>query len=182
MISTAKPAIRFLIVFLAAYLGLSLSYGFWIETRGNKADWFTWEVTKEVTALVARKGTEVTLQPNTNSPTILVRNADRVVLEVFEGCNGVNVMIVFVSFVLAFGGVDKLRMGVFMLGGMTLIHLANLARLYALYSLALQKSELFYYYHKYIFTASLYAMIFALWWVWISRLSEWRSLTHGKPE
>jgi len=178
MITSVKPALRFLMIFLVTYVGLSLSYGLWIESVKNKADWLTWEVTRQVAELVSLKGNEVTLEPNPKAPTILVRNESRIVLEVFEGCNGVNVMIVFLSFVLAFGGTNKFRIGIFMLAGVILIHLANLLRLFALYSLALQNSKLFYYYHKFIFTASLYVMIFILWWVWINRWSGLRRLTH----
>jgi len=173
------PAIRFLIVFLTTYFGLSIGYGLWIESYNGEPDFLTREVTHEVADLVTiLGGEEVVTQQSTAAPTVFLKEGPRIVLEVYEGCNGVNVMIVFLSFVFAFGGATNARIATFVVGGLVMIHLANLIRLTLLYELAFGDMRIFHYYHKYIFTAILYFLIFCMWWLWITRWSGKRVSTH----
>lgn len=173
------PAIRFLIVFLTTYFGLSIGYGLWIESYNGEADFLTKEVTREVAGIVTILGREeVVTQLSTEAPTVFLKEGQRIILEVYEGCNGVNVMIVFLSFVFAFGGATKARIAGFVAGGLVLIHLANLVRLIMLYEFAFGDMQIFHYYHKYIFTAVLYFLIFAMWWLWITRWSGKRVHTY----
>jgi len=97
---------------------------------------------------------------NTHGPTVLLSNDVKVILSVYEGCNGINVMIVFVAFLAAFGGSLK-KMSWFLPAGIILIHLSNLARIILLYFVAVGYRHYFYYVHKYIFTAVIYMMVFA---------------------
>ncbi len=75
-------------------------------------------------------------------------------------------MIVFAAFLAAFGGSMK-KLGWFLPLGIVLIHLSNLARIILLYVVAVGYQHYFYYVHKYVFTAAIYAMVFALWIVWV---------------
>lgn len=165
---SVKPALRFLGVFLVSYIVLSLVYGLWIESLGDTPDAMTREVSREVVDILRTIGYNATLEQNPSGPTMFLFNGTQKVLNVFEGCNGLNVMIVFVSFVLAFGGVPK-RMLLFIVMGFMVIHLANLARILWLFWLSAVDAKLFYYFHKYVFTAVIYVIVFGLWWLWVTR-------------
>jgi exosortase family protein XrtF len=101
----------------------------------------------------------------------MLKNDGLVVINVYEGCNGINVIIVFVAFLVAFGGPPK-SLVLFGIGGIVLIHLFNLARIAFLFFLALSNSRSFYYYHKYLFTATLYGVVFLLWAVWVLKFTK----------
>jgi exosortase family protein XrtF len=96
------------------------------------------------------------------------------ILRVYEGCNGINVMIVFVAFLFAFQGLSR-RGSVFILIGLMIIHLANLLRIVLLFWVAKEYQIYFYYVHKYIFTAILYVIVLLLWWVWVKAILKRRA-------
>lgn len=169
-----KPAIRFLVIFVSSYLLLSLVYGLWIESLGNQPDFMTRMVSEQVAAFVRILGYPALVQQNLAAPTVFILQGDSIVLNVFEGCNGLNVMIVFLSFVLAFGGASWQRIVLFISGGAIAIHMANLLRLLWLYGLSFVDMRLFHYFHKYLFTAFIYLLVFVLWWFWINHWNGYR--------
>jgi len=164
------PAFRFLGVFLALYFGLNLIYGFWISSYQGSADWATKVVTEQTSFIVNLFGEQTVTQPKNNSPTVSIIKESKSVISVFEGCNGINVMIVFVCFLFAFRGSWKQLAWFFPLG-IVLIYFANLLRVSALYYVAEYWQRYFYYVHKYLFTATIYLLVFALWWWWMEKVS-----------
>jgi exosortase family protein XrtF len=161
-----RPAFRFLFVFVGLYLAGNVLYGLWIESYDNVPDLATSAVTYQTSGILNLLGKATTVTENTQGPTVLLSNDRKVILSVYEGCNGINVMIVFVAFLAAFGGSMK-KMSWFLPAGIILIHLSNLARLVLLYFVAVGYQHYFYYVHKYVFTAIIYVMVFALWIVWV---------------
>jgi len=165
-----KPAFRFLGIFVGLYLGLNIVYGLWISSFDLKVDTATEIVTKQTSVLLNLFGEDTTTKPKSFTPAISILNDSGVALSVFEGCNGINIMIVFVSFLFAFGGKRK-NVAWFLPVGLILIYLANLVRVMVLYFVAEYWKEYFYYAHKYVLTAFLYLMVFVLWWLWIEIVS-----------
>jgi len=165
-LSGYKPALRFLGYFLGSYFVLNLAYGLWIESLGQRPDAMTYLVGGQSGKVLEWFGYKASVVPNPTGPTVRLMDNGQIVLNVFEGCNGVNVFIVFFSFVLAYGGAVR-KMLWFVPLGLLAIHVANLARIMFLFWLAGRESHYFYYFHKYLFTAAIYAVVFALWWVWI---------------
>jgi exosortase family protein XrtF len=115
-------------------------------------------------------GFEAEIELNSLRPTVFIKAENKIVISVFEGCNGLNVMIVFVAFVLAYSG-PATKICWFVPGGLILIHAMNLFRVAMLYYMARFQPLYFYYFHKYLFTAFLYAVVFGLWWLWIYMLN-----------
>ena len=169
MIKEFKPALRFLGIFVGLYLVLNLLYGWWIE-RYDQADPATVVVTNQSSALLNVLGEDTYTKPKLNTRTISIYKGSRIVVNVFEGCNGINVAIVFISFMAAFGG-DRKKIMWFIPLGLVLIHLANLLRVSGLFLVAEYFEQYFYYVHKYAFTASIYVMVFLLWWIWIEKIN-----------
>jgi len=178
-----KPAIRFLLIFLALYVGLNTLYGLWISSNGNQADQATLLVTNQTSWLLNRFGEATHTRLKEGAPTVSILKDSRVALSVFEGCNSINVMIVFVAFLFAFMGSWK-SMAWFLPLGLLIIYLANLARVVLLYYVAEYWRQYFYYVHKYAFTAIIYLIVFILWWWWIEKISGFslkKMVTPDKP-
>jgi exosortase family protein XrtF len=169
-----KPALLFLGKFLAIYFVGNILYGLYIESY-EEADGVTHFVTAQTSWCLDKTGYDTALQAIQGQRKIAMKEAGDVVLFVYEGCNGVNVMIVFIAFLFAFGGPPK-SLAIFLPLGLLIIHVFNLLRIGLLYHLALNNSLQFYYYHKYFFTAILYIVVFGLWALWVIRFNERRSL------
>ena len=164
-----KPALRFVAFFAGAYISGNLLYGGYVEFYKPRPDPVSILVTSQSAFLLTACTEPVQAIISEHEPIVLLANQQRTVLRVFEGCNGLNVMIVFVSFVIAFGGKTR-QLLVFLLSGCALLHLVNLLRIMLLYQTALYRPLFFYYFHKYFFTAILYLVVFGLWFVWIERI------------
>ncbi|MBL7853026.1 MAG: exosortase family protein XrtF [Cyclobacteriaceae bacterium] len=166
LVKQFKPALRFLGVFLAVYLVGNTLYGVWIQHLNPAADPITVFVTTQTADLLSLVAHPVEAVRSSTKPTVHLQFQQETRLVVYEGCNGVNVMIVFLAFTLGFGGRFK-SMVWFIPLGLALIHVANLFRIMALYAVAIQFPKYFYYTHKYLFTASLYVGVLLLWWWWV---------------
>lgn len=177
-----KPAFRFLAIFVGLYLGLNILYGLWISSYDLMVDPATAAVTRQSSLLLNVCGEETSTQPKESAPAISIINPSGIVINVFEGCNGINVMIVFVAFLFAFGGQRK-KIIWFLPVGIIIIYLANLIRVMTLYYVAEYWATYFYYIHKYVLTAFLYLLVFVLWWFWIEKVNNisWRNAMTTKP-
>jgi exosortase family protein XrtF len=170
MLKEFIPAFRFLVTFLALYLGLNLVYGWWISSYNDQADWATNLVTHQTSFILNVFGEQTSSQPKSGAPTVLILKGSKTVISVYEGCNSINVMIVFVAFLFAFRGSWK-SLSWFLPLGLFIIYIANLFRVFLLFYVAEYWQNYFYYVHKYIFTAALYLVVFALWWWWMEKVS-----------
>lgn len=167
-----KPALKFLGLFLGVYLIGNILYGLFIEWNYPAADAVTDIVSHQSSWLINQwLGYETGALQSSTGPIVLILENGNTILRMFEGCNGVNVMIVFVAFIIAFGGFSK-RGALFMLGGVVAIHIANLFRIALLFWVSKNHETYFYYIHKYVFTAALYVIVLLLWWAWVARMKK----------
>jgi exosortase family protein XrtF len=170
MLKEFKPSLFFLAKFIGIYVIGNILYGLFIESYGDFPDPVTQWVTEQTSWVLNLLGEETRAIPLTEDPIIQLVRSDFVGLNVFEGCNGINVMIVFMAFIVSFGGPLR-SMAWYIPVGLLLIHIANLLRLFLLYFVNLKWEEHFYFFHKYLFTASIYVFVFALWGYWIWKFS-----------
>jgi len=91
-------------------------------------------------------------------------------LAIYEGCNGINIMIIFVAFLIAFGPISK-PLWIFMLAGIFILHIMNLGRIALLFWVVLYLPDFVYFTHKYLFTAVLFVGVFVLWIAWIKKFA-----------
>lgn len=164
------PAIKFVIIFLSAYLACNIIYGLYIEYTYPSPDLFTWLTAAQSFKFLQWVGQPASILINAKGPTVFLNHLATPILDVYEGCNGVNVIIVFLSFIVAFAGSPKRKL-VFIAAGIALLNLANVIRIVLLYFVATRYQTYFYFIHKYIFTISLYCIVVALWFVWINKLN-----------
>ncbi len=179
MFSDFKYSFLFLGKFLLVYFCANLLYGVYIDSFQDTPDPITYWVTDQTSMVQNILGIESSIQVNEGKKSISMRHQDDGVINVFEGCNGINVMIVFVAFLVAYGG-SLTRMIWFLPLGLMIIHLFNLLRIMLLFVAAQQNTRYFYYIHKYFFTAALYLVVIVLWIIWVTRWStkQTKSVEH----
>ena len=167
-----KPTILFLVKFFGIYLIGNLLYGWYITAYHPDPDPLTrWVTEQTATALHLAGYTDIAAHDHPARPTTYLEWNERAVVAVFEGCNGLNVVIVFLSFLLAFGPYNK-RMIWFIPLGLLIIHLSNLLRIGLLFMVSLHMPDFLYFTHKYLFTAFIYLFVFLLWIWWVMRLAK----------
>lgn len=161
-----KPSIFFLLKFIGIYFILNISYGLFVHSCYPMSDPITNWVTDQTSSLLSASGWVTVVTKETQQATASIVFQGRAIVAVYEGCNGINVMIIYISFLFAFGPISK-KLLWFLLSGILLIHLINLARIYLLFLVSIYLPDFLYFIHKYFFTAIIYVVVFVLWFVWI---------------
>lgn len=160
-----RAAFVFIVKFVILYLAANTLYGFWVEWYSPSADPMTVQVAKMTAKGIAWFDGDVKAIEMANSKNVAIRNAEGIVIEVFEGCNGINVMLVFLSFIIAFRG-TLAKTAKFAAIGCAVIYLLNLLRVGALYTVELNWPRYLYFFHKYLFTGGIYLAVFFMWYLW----------------
>ena len=171
MLKEFRPALRFLFIFLGLYLGGNILYGIYVEAYKPDPDPVTRLVSFQTAKTLNVLGYGVEPVRNPNGPTVYLIQDDKKILNIFEGCNGINVMIVMIAFLAAFGGNGK-KMRWFLPLSILIIHVTNIARIVLLYFVAVGYHHYFYYVHKYVFTAVIYLIVVLLWIIWVAKINE----------
>lgn len=163
-----KPTILFLVKFVAIYLVGNFLYGLYVTAYNPGPDIATHWVSDQTAIVLTACGWPTEVEDRADRPTTRLNYDGKSILAVYEGCNGINVMIVFVAFLIAFGPMTKAMLW-FLPLGLLIIHLMNLARITLLFWVSIYMESLMYFTHKYFFTAILYVVVFILWIWWVRR-------------
>lgn len=174
-----KPFLQFLGKFLLTYLLLIFVY----QSYLNQFDIKKFEV-DGVTKLVANQTKDVMLlfdldayvEPNTKEASVNLFYNQKHMTRIIEGCNGLSVIILFVSFVIAFSGKRKATI-LFILGGSLLIYVFNVFRIALLCVLMYCFSEQEHILHGVLFPLFIYGLVFILWIVWVNKFSKYATKT-----
>ncbi len=161
-----RPALGFLAKFLAIYFLANIVYGLLITWSNPQPDLVTRWVTDQAALVLRVCGWPSVAVNHVTTPTTSIVYKGSAIVSVFEGCNGINVAIIFVAFLLAFGPVGK-RMSWFLPMGLLVIHVSNILRIVLLFLVTVYLPGYVYITHKYFFTASIYATIFVMWIAWV---------------
>lgn len=164
-----KAILFFLLKFIGLYIVLNTAYGLWIEHYDPSPDPLTIMVTHHTAALVSITEDSISVGEATQTPHVPLQQGRVMIVRVFEGCNSMNVMIVFLSFIIAFTGTLK-KSVIFTSIGIVLIYIFNLFRVGLLFFIAKYYPNNLYFFHKYLFTGLLYALVFFLWYLWVVRI------------
>jgi exosortase family protein XrtF len=92
---------------------------------------------------------------------------NKITISIADNCNGLELMVLYAAFIVCMPGSWKRKL-IFILLGIPLLHLANLARCMGLVGMHLQWPGLFDFAHHYLFKIMVYAISFLL-WVWYLR-------------
>lgn len=166
-----KPTIFFLIKFIGIYLVANLLYGIYVTANKPRPDPATRIVSQQSAMVLTVFGWPTLAQDDENKPTTQLICDGKSVLAIYEGCNGINVMIIFVAFLVGFGPVSR-PMWWFIPAGLLILHAMNLARITLLFWVSLYLPKFMYFTHKYFFTAILYIVVFVLWIWWVKKYTK----------
>lgn len=155
-------------------MSFSVLYKFYLQfSDGSKfyPDYMTHLVAKQTEALLTTFGYNTEILAHPNEPSMKLMLNGKYLARIIEGCNSISVIILFISFVIAFSGKLKSTF-LYILSGSVLIYTVNLLRIVIL-SLGL------YYYpnysnflHTVVFPGIIYGMVFLLWIFWANRFSK----------
>lgn len=93
-------------------------------------------------------------------------------VRIVEGCNGINLIILFVSFVVAFSGTLKNTL-LFIFGGSLLIYILNVLRIAVLSILIYRFPNQLHLLHGVLFPLVIYSVVFILWVIWVNKFSKY---------
>lgn len=165
--------IVFLLLFLGSYLVLSFLYAGYLtisEDTQYQPDFVTNLVAKQSSSIMNGLGYQAEVIPHKNQPSLELFVNGKYLARVVEGCNALSIIILFISFIVAFAQGFKKTM-LFILAGIVLIYSVNIIRIailaLALYHYPMQEHIL----HGVVFPAIIYGMVFLLWVLWVRMLT-----------
>lgn len=166
-----KPTIFFLVRFVVLYVACNLVYGLLVVQYEPGPDPATIWVTEQTAFFLQVFGWPNQVVIQVIKPTVTILYQGKAIVAVYEGCNGINVMIIFITFLIAFGPRTKALLW-FIPAGILILHVMNLFRIGLLFLVALYRPSYLYFSHKYLFTAFLYGVVLILWLIWVRYFSK----------
>ncbi|WP_163408974.1 exosortase family protein XrtF [Flavobacterium ajazii] len=168
-----KPFLIFIGTFFAAYILLTVVYKYYLDSFDeNDIDGITGVVGSNVYRLMDFFNCDVLVQKSLLGPYLEVWYNKMNVVRIVEGCNAVSVMILFVSFVLAFSGKLKTTL-LFILSGILFIYILNIVRIAILTILLFRFPEREHLLHGVLFPLIIYGVVFLLWVLWVNKFSKY---------
>lgn len=170
-----KPFLQFLGKFLLTYLLLTFVYQSYLsqfDTGKFEVDGFTQLVAKQTKDLMLFCNCDADIAPNSKEPAVNLFYNQRHMARIIEGCNGLSVIILFISFVVAFSGKTRATI-LFVIGGSLLIHFLNVFRIALLSILLYYFPEQEHILHGVLFPLFIYGVVFLLWIIWVNKFSKY---------
>lgn len=169
-----KTVVKFVLTFLVVYVLFSALYHFYLEFSEGSTyypDYLTNLVAIQTESLLNTFGYNTQVLPHPDEPSMRVIVNGKYLARVIEGCNSISVIILFISFIIAFSGKLKTTL-FFVISGSVLIYAANLLRI-VIFTIALYHyPEKQAFLHDVLFPLLIYGFVFLLWIFWVNRFSN----------
>lgn len=164
-------AIGFVLRFLVVYTIFTLVYHFYNLQFGNTPNSITTMVTRQSAWFMELFGFTVEMLKDVAEPFYKVILNGKYVARIIEGCNSVSVLMLFVTFIIAFKGKVRHTI-VYGLMGVVIIYLVNLLRIAILAIAVYRFPEYTGSLHNLVFPAIIYGTMFILWIIWIRQFAS----------
>lgn len=173
-----KNIIIFLIKFFATYFLFVALYNNYLKNSQQKDGDYK---ASSITTAVANQTVDVLSVFNYNVKAVQHDQEVSVKLiiegeytaRVIEGCNSISLIILFVSFIVAFAGSLKATL-LFSLFGSVFIYVVNVLRIAFLTVMIYKFPDQIGILHDLIFPAIIYGTIFLLWVLWVNKFSNYK--------
>lgn len=169
-----SSVIRFIVIFLGSYFIFSLFYNIYLEQSNSNVfypDFFTYLVSVQSEAVIEMLGYSTFITPHEAEASMKLYINENFLVRIVEGCNSVSIIILFMSFILAFFAGLKLTI-FYILAGSVIIYVMNIIRI-AILTIGIyeypQHADLL---HSIIFPLIIYGTVFLLWLVWVRIFSK----------
>lgn len=171
-----RTIIIFLIKFFVTYFVLSGIYSIYLKQTQEKVNFFSCSpITKTVANHVQQTakmlGYDAYVEQNSNELSMKLMLNGKYVSRIIEGCSSISIIILFLSFIIAFSGSLKATI-LFGLFGSVLIYIVNVLRIIALGVLYYKFPKYQDILHDLLFPAVIYGLTFVLWITWVKFYSN----------
>ena len=173
-----RNIVLFLLKFFATYFILFVVYSLYLQKTQQKGEAFvcspiTTTVAKQTAAVLELTDHEVEYVQHEEEMSVKLLLNGYYVARVIEGCNSVSVIILFLSFIVAFPGTIKATLiysaiGVLIIYGINVLRIAFLTLM--LYKYPKEQVLL----HNIVFPAIIYGTTFFLWVLWVQKFSNYK--------
>lgn len=157
---------------MGTYAVLGFLYSIYLDLSEDSVyypDYVTHIVAKQSSGILNGLGFDAVIEPNKNEPSMNLFINGKHLARIIEGCNALSIIILFISFVLAFA--QKLKKTfLFILGGTIMIYVINIARIVILAISIYKYPEYKEILHGVVFPGIIYGMVFLLWIYWVRNL------------
>jgi len=170
-----KTIIKFLAKFFIAYFALLSIYSIYLKQTQQKGNVFS---CAPITKTVANHTKQLALY--LGYPSRTEQHSEELSMKFYvgniysgrivEGCNSISIIILFISFIVAFSGSLKATI-IFGLLGSSIIYIVNIFRILVLIKLLYIFPKYQVILHDLLFPAVIYGTIFLLWVVWVNKYS-----------
>lgn len=173
-----KSIIIFLIKFFVTYFLLVAIYNGYLQKSQQKDTFFktasiTTAVANQTVKVIEFFGFKIDAVQHDQEVSVKLIIEGKYTARVIEGCNSISLIILFVSFIVAFSGTFKATF-LFAIFGSIFIYIVNVLRIAFLtvmiYKFPQQLSIL----HDLVFPAIIYGTVFILWVIWVNKFSNYK--------
>lgn len=140
------------------------------DAKSNEVDGFTKLVATQSQQVLSVFDAHSYTLPNVKEPSVKLFYHDKWVARIIEGCNALSVIVLFISFVIAFTGKLKKTL-IFIIIGSVIIHVFNILRIALLCVSIYNYPKMEHILHGVIFPLIIYGIVFLLWVVWVNKYS-----------
>ena len=168
-----KPFLIFIGTFFSAYILLTLLYKLYLNGfAATDVDGITNVVGRNVEQVMKMFNCDIQIQKSCFYTHLEVWYNKKFTIRIVEGCNAISVIILFISFIIAFSGKLKSTL-LFILAGSLLIYILNVARIALLTILLYRFPENEHILHGVVFPLIIYGLVFILWIFWVNKFSKY---------
>lgn len=171
-----KTVVLFLIKFFGVYILLFFMYSIYLNKTQQTSGIFkcapiTKTVANQTQYLLNRIGYKAEIEQSAEEASVKLFVNNKFVARVIEGCNAISIIILFISFIVAFSSDFKTTF-LFIVFGSLLIYFSNVFRI-AIISIALYEYPQYQYiFHDILFPLMIYGITFLLWFIWVRKFSR----------
>lgn len=167
-----KPFLLFLAKFFLTYLVLTAVYQFYLRTyESGDIDGITSNVSELSEKFLRLSDEQARMVKDEGGEYFLVIFNNNYVGRIIEGCNAISVIILFVSFIVAFSSTVKSTL-LYVFGGGLLIYVLNVLRVGFIIMILDKYPEQEHLIHGVLFPLIIYGIVFLLWFLWIYKFSK----------
>lgn len=138
----------------------------------NDVDGITDIVGKNVLQLMNLFHCDIDIHTSSTDSWLEVWYNKKYIVRIVEGCNAVSVIVLFISFVLAFSGKLKTTLLYILLGSL-FIYILNVIRIALLIVLLFYFPQYNHLLHGTLFPLVIYGAVFILWIIWVNKYSKY---------
>lgn len=171
-----RLVLRFIFIFLGSYFLFSSLYSGYLilfDTETPVPDPLTQLVARQSGTIMEGLGYNVEVVMHYTGLSMKLMVEDTFLAGIVEGCNSASIIILFISFILAFFG-RPVPSIMYILAGSVIIYVANLVRIVILAVSIYEYPQYSGIMHSVFFPLAIYGTVFILWLIWVRIYSRWK--------